>query len=164
MAYVVRPGRRRVWHRKRGSLSDPEVKAVRCTLPSHPQYLPMIRALVREGACLAGFDDDLTASILLAVTEAVTNVMRHAYGNEVGKPIDFEVTIQPDAFRLDIIDYGTFVDPKQIASRPLDEVRPGGLGVHLIKSTMDRVEYRKNPHGGTTLTMVKHASSAKESS
>lgn len=133
-------------------------------MPSHPQYLPMIRALVREGSSLAGFDDELTATLLLAVTEAVTNVMRHAYGNEVGKPIDFELNAQPETFRLDIIDYGTFVDPKQIASRPLDEVRPGGLGVHLIKSTMDRVEYRKNPHGGTTLTMVKHASSPKESS
>ena len=135
-----------------------------CTLPSHSQYLPMIRAVVREGSTLAGFDEDLTAGILLAVTEAVTNVMRHAYGNDPDKFIDFELEVHPDELRLDIIDYGTFVDPKQIASRPLDDVRPGGLGVHLIKSTMDRVEYRKNPHGGTTLTMVKHASSAKESS
>ena len=47
---------------------------------------------------------------------------------------------------------------------PLDEVRPGGLGVHLIKSTMDQVEYRENAHGGTTLTLVKHTSAQKETS
>ena len=72
-------------------------------------------------------------------------------------------TDQP-TFKLDIIDYAHFVDPKQIASRPLDQVRPGGLGVHLIKTTMDRVHYQKNSHGGTTLTLVKNAPSRKESS
>ena len=55
---------------------------------------------------------------------------------------------------------GDFIDPKHIESRPLDEVRPGGIGVHLIKSTMDSVEYRKNAHGGTTLSMMKHASAS----
>ena len=58
-------------------------------------------------------------------------------------------------FRIDIHDYGRFVDPDEIRSRPLEAVRPGGLGVHLMKSTMDTVEYRPNDHGGTTLTMIK---------
>ena len=129
-----------------------------CTLSSHPKYLPLIRAVVQEGAALAGFDGEGTQEILLAVTEAVANVIRHAYANETDKRIDFELSVDAPTFRLDIIDYATFVDPKLIASRPLDDVRPGGLGVHLIKNTMDRVEYRKNSHGGTTLTLVKNAS------
>ena len=129
-----------------------------CTLSSHPKYLPLIRAVVQEGAALAGFDSDGKLEILLAVTEGVANVIRHAYANQTDKRIDFELSVDAPTFRLDIIDYGTFVDPKLIASRPLDEVRPGGLGVHLIKTTMDRVEYRKNSHGGTTLTLVKNAS------
>ena len=54
-------------------------------------------------------------------------------------------------------DYGRYIDPSRIASRPLDEIRPGGLGVHLIRSTMDVVEYNENRHGGTTLTLVKRA-------
>ena len=56
---------------------------------------------------------------------------------------------------LELDDRGTFVDPSRIASRPLDQVRPGGLGVHLMKSTMDVVEYRKNAYGGTTLVLEK---------
>jgi len=136
----------------RGAL--PEVS---CTLTSHPKYLPLIRAVVHEGAALAGFDSEGTQEILLAVTEAVANVIRHAYDNHTDKRIDFELAVEQDEFRLDIIDYASFVDPSQIASRPLDEVRPGGLGVHLIKNTMDCVEYKQNAHGGTTLTLVKRA-------
>jgi anti-sigma regulatory factor (Ser/Thr protein kinase) len=112
---------------------------------------------VQEGAHLAGFDEELTHRILLATTEAVANVIRHVYGNETTERIDLDLKATPDRLQLDITDYGRFVDPKTIASRPLGDVRPGGLGVHLIKSTMDVVEYRKNAHGGTTLTLAKVA-------
>lgn len=137
---------------------------VRLRLTSHPQYLPLVRAVVQEGAALAGFDEELTHRILLAVTEAVTNIIRHVYGGETAQRIDLELDARPDELELALIDYGTFVDPKQIASRPLEEVRPGGLGVHLIKTTMDHVDYRKNAHGGTTLTLVKHAPAHEETS
>jgi anti-sigma regulatory factor (Ser/Thr protein kinase) len=137
---------------------------VRCSIPSHPKYLPLVRSMVSEGAALAGFDRDLTARLLLAVTEAVTNVIRHAYGNRYDRRMDLEVRAEPHTLRLDLTDYGTYVDPKHIASRPLGEVRPGGLGVHLIRTTMDTVDYCRNAHGGTTLRMVKHAPAEKEPS
>jgi anti-sigma regulatory factor (Ser/Thr protein kinase) len=143
------------------ALARPEVS---CTLTSDPKYLPLVRAVVSEGASLAGFDSEGTQEILLAVTEAVANVIRHAYSNQIDKRIDFELAVDEQRFQLDIIDYGSFVDPSQIASRPLDEVRPGGLGVHLIKKTMDRVDYQKNKHGGTTLRLVKIASPQETSS
>jgi len=138
-------------------VSATAIDHVRCTVPSHSKYLPMVRSIVQEAAALAGFEADLTQRLLLAVTEAMTNVIRHAYRGADDKRVDLDVTAEPGELRLDLIDYGTFIDPKYIESRPLDEVRPGGIGVHLIKSTMDRVEYTRNAHGGTTLTMVKHA-------
>lgn len=147
-----------------GSLPDATPEPVVVRMPSHPRYLPLVRALVAESASLVGFDTGLRTRILLAVTEAVTNVIRHAYGGVHDKPIDLEVRVGDDALRLDLIDYGEFVDPIHIASRPLDDVRPGGLGVHLIKTTMDEVDYRKNAHGGTTLTMVKRVPETEESS
>jgi anti-sigma regulatory factor (Ser/Thr protein kinase) len=131
-------------------------------VPSHPKYLPLLRSVVTEGAHLAGFDEETTSRLLLAVTEAVTNVIRHAYKGATDKRIDLEVRTGHDGLHLDLVDFATWIDPKHIASRPLEDVRPGGLGVHLIKTTMDRVEYRKNPHGGTTLSMVKHAPAQKE--
>ena len=128
---------------------------VRGTFPSHPKYLPLIRAITQEGASLARIPSEERSSLVLAVTEAWTNVIRHAYDNRDSERIDICLRSAPGRLELEIEDFGTYVDPCQIASRPLSEVRPGGLGVHLIKSTMDEVEYRKNEHGGTTLHMVK---------
>ena len=51
-------------------LARPEVS---CTLTSHPKFLPLVRAIVQEGANLAGFDAEGTQEVLLAVTEAVAN-------------------------------------------------------------------------------------------
>ena len=133
-------------------------------VPSDSRFLPLVRSVVSEASDLVGFDTAVRTRLLLAVTEAVTNVIRHAYGGAQDKPIELEVRTDEDGLHLDLIDYGQFIDPKHIASRPLEDVRPGGIGVHLIKTTMDRVDYRENAHGGTTLTMVKLVSQPKESS
>jgi len=146
------------------TVSETAADCVRCTVPSHPKYLPLLRSVVTEGARLTGFDPETTSRLLLAVTEAVTNVIRHVYGGATDRRIDLEVRAEGEGLHLDLVDYGDWIDPKHIASRPLEDVRPGGLGVHLIKTTMDTVEYRKNPHGGTTLSMVKHAPAQKEPS
>lgn len=138
--------------------------SLRVTIPSDPKYLPLVRALVDEGAALTGFASEDRHAISLAVTEAMTNVIRHAYGGASSERIDLVLDTRDARFRLDIIDYAEYVDPKRIASRPLDEVRPGGLGVHLIKSTMDEVHYDKNEHGGTTLRLVKSPARTKEPS
>jgi anti-sigma regulatory factor (Ser/Thr protein kinase) len=65
------------------------------------------------------------------------------------------LTFTEDTLEIRIDDYGEFVDPTEIQSRQLDDVRPGGLGVHLMKKVMDSVEYAANAWGGTSLTLVK---------
>jgi anti-sigma regulatory factor (Ser/Thr protein kinase) len=124
-------------------------------LPSHPRFLEFVRLLAGEGATLAGFADEDRDRIELAVVEGFTNVIRHGYKGATDRRIDVRMSLPERALRFEIEDWGTWVDPSKIVSRPLDQVRPGGLGVHLMKSTMDVVEYRKNPHGGTTLVLEK---------
>jgi anti-sigma regulatory factor (Ser/Thr protein kinase) len=138
--------------------SDGSLCTVAATMPSHPRYLQFVRALAGEGATIAGFSDDDRGRVEIAVVEGFTNVIRHVYKNAHDKPVELRLTVQsgsPSVFRMEIDDRGTFVDPSKIASRPLNEVRPGGLGVHLMKTTMDVVEYRRNAYGGTTLTLEK---------
>jgi anti-sigma regulatory factor (Ser/Thr protein kinase) len=134
---------------------------VTLVVPSHPKYLPLVRALVEEASSMAGFDSEDRQRILLAVTEGVTNVIRHGYKGRTDRRIDFLLRSPPGTFHLEIADYGQFVDPASIRSRPLEEVRPGGLGVHLMRATMDAVEYRKNAHGGTTLVLAKQVTPAR---
>jgi anti-sigma regulatory factor (Ser/Thr protein kinase) len=111
--------------------------------------------MIRETAALAGLARDAAAEVELAVTEGCANVIRHCYCNSDRERIDLVFTFASDAYEVRIDDYGTFVDPSRIRSRPLDDVRPGGLGVHLMQKAMDEVTYTKNRWGGTSLTMRK---------
>lgn len=124
-------------------------------LPSHPRFLQLVRALAGEGATVAGFSDDERSRVELAVVEGFTNVIRHAYHDAHDRPVEVRVQVADGTLRVQLDDRGTFVDPRKIASRRLEDVRPGGLGVHLMKTTMDVVDYRRNAHGGTTLTLEK---------
>jgi anti-sigma regulatory factor (Ser/Thr protein kinase) len=136
-------------------MTTPDGDVLEVALPSHPKYLPLVRALVEESAEVAGFPAEERQRIALGVTEGITNVMRHGYGGCTDRRIDLVVHTPNGLFRIDIHDYGCFVDPEAIRSRPLETVRPGGLGVHLMKATMDTVTYQPNEHGGTTLTLIK---------
>jgi len=103
----------------------------------------------REGrAFLAanGFDDCATELMVLALDEACTNVIRHAYAHE-RKPVRLEMTALRRLVRFVLRDYGRSCDPAKIKSRALEDIRPGGLGVHIIKQAFDSVTYLPQPKG-----------------
>ena len=128
---------------------------IRVTIPSDVRYLEAVRTMIRDTAALAGLDRDAVAEVELAVTEGCANVIRHCYCDSDCGRIDLVFTFSKDVYEVRIDDYGKFVDPARIKSRPLDDVRPGGLGVHLMQKVMDEVSYTKNRWGGTSLTMRK---------
>lgn len=130
-------------------------QGVRVAMRSDAQYLEPVRTVIKEVTLLAGFGEEETAEIVLAVTEGLTNVIRHCYGNCPDERIDLTLTFGADEFEIRIDDYGKFVDPGKIRGRDLGDVKPGGLGVHLMRKVMDRLEYRRNAHGGTSLVMAK---------
>jgi len=139
-------------------MSAPPEVSVDAHLVSHPRFIQFVRLLAGEGASLAGFADEDRDRIELAVVEGFTNVIRHGYGGKTDQRVDIRLEAPPGRLRIELVDWATFVDPAKIVSRPLDHVRPGGLGVHLMKSTMDVVDYLKNAHGGTTLVLEKRVS------
>ncbi len=139
-------------------MSAPPDVHVEVHLVSHPRFIQFVRLLAGEGASLAGFGDEDRGRIELAVVEGFTNVIRHGYGGRTDQRIDIRLEAPAGRLRIEFVDWATFVDPSKIVSRPLDQVRPGGLGVHLMKSTMDVVEYLKNAQGGTTLVLEKRVS------
>lgn len=126
---------------------------------SDPCELASVRQAVREAADEVGFRDEEVNKIMLAVDEALANVIRHAYGGPCDKAIDIRIEqLGPEpaaGIQVAIRDYGKVVSPEVIAGRPLDDVRPGGLGVHIIRTVMDEVSYRPAEGGGMLLTMKK---------
>lgn len=144
--------------------SGPEV---RIELRSNPIYLSGTREMVAAVARRLGFLDEACGQIALAVDEALCNVIRHGYGRRTDRPI--WITLRPlggvpnpevgsnptTGLEIMIEDEAKQVDPCLIRSRDLEEVRPGGLGVHIIKAVMDDVRYERREGVGMRLVMVK---------
>lgn len=110
-------------------------------LASDPRLLPVVRSTVSELAAALGFDDAQCRSITLAVDEALSNVIRHAYRNECNHEIELSCQAQADCLEFTFIDHGEPTDPARICARPLDEVALGGRGTHIIRQIMDEVSY-----------------------
>jgi anti-sigma regulatory factor (Ser/Thr protein kinase) len=131
------------------------------------EHLPVVRAAVDKAARQAGFDDETAGAVVLSVDEALTNVIRHAYKGAADRPIEVEIEVLngngPGGLAIRLRDYGQWVDPETIKSRDLKDVRPGGLGVHIMKECMDSVSFAPADGGGTLLTMIKMLKTKQES-
>lgn len=116
-------------------------------------HLAEIRAQARAFLSGSGFDECSTELMVLALDEACTNVIRHAYGHAC-RPVSLEMTALRTKVRLVLRDYGRSCDPARIKSRALDDIRPGGLGVHIIRQAFDTVSYLPQRRG-TRLVLEK---------
>ncbi|MFN9993038.1 MAG: ATP-binding protein [Phycisphaerales bacterium] len=133
---------------------------LRIELVSNPAYLCGVRELVHQVMKRCGFAETEASQIALATDEALINVMRHGYDKRHDGRIWMSIEPlgnhdSPDGIRIVIEDEARQVDPDTIKSRPLEEIRPGGLGVHIIREVMDEVRYERRDRVGMRLTMVK---------
>lgn len=133
---------------------------VRLEILSNPLYLCGARELVAAVAKRLSFDEMACCQIALAVDEALCNVIRHGYERQADRPIWLSIypegpADKPELLRIVIEDEAKQVEPDVIKSRDLEDVRPGGLGVHIIKEVMDEVRYEKRGEVGMRLTMAK---------
>jgi anti-sigma regulatory factor (Ser/Thr protein kinase) len=129
--------------------------AVELTIPSDPRYMKLVRSLVGAAAQVVGFEKPDVNHVCLAVDEACTNIIRHAYGGDHGRKIEVRLVLHPDRLDVNLRDYGRKAEPGEIKPRELDDIRPGGLGVHFIREIMDQVVYDTSPEVGTELRMTK---------
>ncbi len=132
--------------------------------PAKFDQLDAIRGFAAQAARDAGMDDSQTYAVELAMDEACTNIIEHAYnGEEQG---DIECTCDSNDACLTVVikDHGKPFDPSTVAEPDLEgdiESRPlGGLGIYLIKSLMDEVHFEPLGESGNVLTLVKRQKSA----
>ena len=128
---------------------------------SDPMLLSGAREMVLWVARRSGFNELDCSQIALAVDEALCNVFRHGYDRHTDGMIWMSIwprpatDAAPGSIKIVIEDEARQVDPEGIKSRDLDDIRPGGLGVHIIKEVMDEVVYERRPRRGMRLTMEK---------
>ena len=140
---------------------------LRLELQSNPEALCLVRATVERAAEVLHFTDTDARAIVRSVDEALANVMRHAYGGRSGLPIEVscsklkESAATKSGLEIVLQDEGEAPDPSKLKGRPLDEIRPGGLGLHFIQQSMDVVEFSRKK-GKNQLRMVKYLSPASQ--
>lgn len=129
---------------------------IRLEIKSHPRFLALVRLIGYEVAKMAEFRQDEAKDFRLALDEACTNVIKHSYHYDYTKPIIINFYLYNDRLETLIQDFGEKVDPSQIRSRPIDDIRPSGLGVYIMKKLMDVVEYDPAVNEGPRLKLVKY--------
>ena len=142
-----------------GSSESGPVGPVEMGITSDPLLFRPVREATENLALAIGFSPEVTGKIVLAMEEALTNVFKHGYAGVKGKPIHVRMDAIDDCgrkgIRIVIRDEAQKVDPAEIRGRELDDIRPGGLGVHLIRTIMSRVDYATHERG-MALEMVKY--------
>ncbi|HLA76822.1 MAG TPA: ATP-binding protein [Vicinamibacteria bacterium] len=117
-------------------------------LPSQTCFLSLVRDLTKRMAELAGFDEGTPDRIALAVDEATTNAIEHAYHGAADRAVELRFDEQGQELRVEVVDSGQGIDPRAMPRVDLEryasERRRGGLGVHLMGRIMDSVTFRRS--------------------
>jgi sigma-B regulation protein RsbU (phosphoserine phosphatase) len=111
------------------------------TFTSDTSSIGPVRRLVEERARSMKFTEKQTGRIALTVTEAIANIIKHTYKMETDQKIQLGIGVHGPELRIYLRDWGPKQDLSYFVSRPLDEIRPGGLGIHYMKEIMDVVEF-----------------------
>jgi anti-sigma regulatory factor (Ser/Thr protein kinase) len=124
-------------------------------IQSDPKYLSVIRMVTVKMGELQGLSESAIEDIKLGVDEACSNVIKHAYGGDIHQSILIKYKMTSRGFEFLIEDHGMKVQPESIEGRNLDDIRPGGLGVHLIKRAFDIFQFDERKRKGNRLRLVR---------
>lgn len=120
-------------------------ESFRLVIPSQTRYLNLVTGLAKRAAIIAGMDDSTAAKVSIAVDEAITNVIMHAYGGEPEHLVEVELRFTTEALEIHIWHTGKGIrddqvvlpDPREYVKHP----RKGGLGLLLMSRFMDEVHF-----------------------
>jgi serine/threonine-protein kinase RsbW len=142
---------------------------LRLEMNSDPSLLCAVRGAVERLTESFGFSAPDCRAVTRAVDEALTNIIRHSYNGRPDRPIEMlfrSVHRQAndktsEGLEIELCDRGPSIERAQLCIRELEEVKPGGLGLHFIQQSMDVVEF-KRAKGTNRLRLVKYVRAAKQ--
>lgn len=129
-------------------------------IPSITENLQMIREFVLKIAAKTGFNEETQEQIALAVDEACTNVIKHAHHHDARRLMDIQIQTDANKMKVTITDKGRGFDITKLKDPDVEkfikESRHGGLGIYLIKTLMDEVDYEFNPGVKNQVQLTKY--------
>jgi anti-sigma regulatory factor (Ser/Thr protein kinase) len=118
------------------------------------EQLKQVREWVRDTAVANGMSEERADRVVIGVNEACMNIITHAYRDMQGD-IELDITEDDSLLIFQLTDFAKTVDCSKIKSRDLDDIRPGGLGVHFIHEVMDEVSYLPGANGSGNIIIMK---------
>jgi serine/threonine-protein kinase RsbW len=138
---------------------EPSNRRDKLTIPNDPKRLGTVREFVSRMVLASGLGRAEENKLILAVDEAVTNVMEHCYGPGCEGIIEIEIECTDEAFEIRIRDQGRFFNPELVPNPDvMDNLRTGkkkGLGIFLMRQIMDEIKYRFLDDRRNELVLVK---------
>lgn len=132
----------------------------RLSVKSTTDNLARIRNFIKKQSAEAGFDTDAANKIVLAVDEACTNIIKHAYKFSQSGRININTNFNKNRLRIAITDEGSHFNSKSVPEPDLkkyyEEKRVGGLGMFLMKKLMDEVIYSQSNSKRNKVTLIKY--------
>ena len=120
-------------------------RAITLRIPAKAEYITLCRLALTGLAQLREIGDETMAELKLALTEAVSNSVRHAYGSSGGGHVDVTYELAPDRLGIEVVDDGEGFDPDEAPSFEGEELSEGGLGIAIIRSVADEFEIQSSP-------------------
>jgi serine/threonine-protein kinase RsbW len=137
-------------------MTNGDRSAVRLTIPAKAEYITLCRLALTGLSRLHELPDETLADLKLALTEACSNSVRHAYGDGAVGVIEIVYELLPDRLAIEVADDGEGFDPAQADPDNAESMTEGGLGIAIIRSIADELEIGVREGGaGSRLRFVK---------
>lgn len=124
--------------------------------PADARYLVLARLSLSGVAQTAGLDPETLADLKLAITEACSNAVRHAYGADGGGDITLRIDLETDRLSVEVSDLGGGFDPTTVDDWQATALHEQGMGLSIIRSVTDNLEVESGADGiGTSVRFTK---------
>jgi serine/threonine-protein kinase RsbW len=129
---------------------------VALTIPARAEFIALCRLALTGVARTRALAPEIVADLKLALTEACSNSVRHAYAEGREGIVEIRYELAEDRIRVEVSDDGHGFDPSLVA-RPPEEIDEGGLGIAIIRAVTDELDITRGPEGqGSRLRFTKY--------
>lgn len=131
------------------------MSAVHLTIPAKAEYITLGRLALTALAQVQPFSDETLSDLKLALTEACSNSVRHAYEDGREGVVEIVYDLTPERLAVEVCDAGAGFEPGEIEKSGNGDLSEGGLGIAIIRAVADEVEIGERETGGSRLRFVK---------
>lgn len=130
-------------------------RSVRLTIPARAEYITLGRLALTAIGRVRPLSEETLSDLKLALTEACTNSVRHAYEEGRTGVVEILFQLEPDRLVVEIVDDGAGFKPDEVEAGGNGDLSEGGLGIAIIRAVADEVEIDERETGGSRLRFVK---------